>query len=206
MKEKQNKPTEVMARREGLVVQEMPDETLVYDLSRHSAHCLNETAAFVWNHCDGGTKPAKIAALMTKKWRKPVSEDVVWLALKQLRRANLLDDPPVSHVQKMDASRRAAVLKLGLAAALPIVTSIVSPTAAQAATLIAEVCLSCISRGEGQFFPLDCLTTCKDVKGTCYQNSGCGNGQGVSCITCLECAQQAVGAPIKSWESPGDLC
>lgn len=36
-----------LARSEGLVIQEMPDEVLVYDLETNKAHCLNETAAFV---------------------------------------------------------------------------------------------------------------------------------------------------------------
>lgn len=206
---KQKKHSEVMARREGLVVQEMEDETLVYDLERHSAHCLNETAAFIWNHCDGETKPAKIAALMTKKWRKPVDEDVVWLAMKQLRRANLLDAPPVAHAKRIDASRRAAIQKLGLAAALsvPLVTSIVSPTAAAAASVPVQ-CIDCISRGQGQFFPALCTGLCKDVSGTCYENSGCGSGQALpECMTCFDCAtaSQAVGSTIKSWERPGTL-
>ena len=42
-----------VARQEGLVIQEMPDEVLVFDLKTNKAHCLNETAAFVWKACDG---------------------------------------------------------------------------------------------------------------------------------------------------------
>lgn len=191
------------------MVQEMPGEVLVYDLSSHSAHCLNETAAFVWNHCDGSTKPAKIAALMSKKWQKQVSEDVVWHALKHLRKANLLTEPQAWQADRMDSSRRAAVRKLALATAIavPMVTSIVSPTAAAAAS-VPPVCLTCISRGEGQFFPSACTEECKDVHGTCYDNSGCGAGQAFpTCITCLACAAAAVvnGGTAKSWKHPGSL-
>ena len=39
-------PLNPIARSNGLVVQEMPDEVLVYDLDSNKAHCLNETAAF----------------------------------------------------------------------------------------------------------------------------------------------------------------
>lgn len=206
---KLNKHTEVTARREGLVVQEMPDETLVYDLNRHSAHCLNETAAFVWNHCDGGTHPAEIAEMMSKKWRKKVSEDLVWLALKQLKRANLLENPPARHAGKIDASRRAAVQKLGLAAALslPVVTSIVSPTAAASAS-VPVVCLGCIDRGFGNPFTEVCTGTCGDYFGTCYKNSGCGAGQEQGCITCKACNQLSIDNPnqAKSWKSPGGAC
>ena len=40
-------------RRSGLVVQERPDEVLVYDLNTNKAHCLNESAAVVFHACDG---------------------------------------------------------------------------------------------------------------------------------------------------------
>ncbi len=30
-----------MSRRDELVVRELPDEVLVYDLRQHKAHCLN---------------------------------------------------------------------------------------------------------------------------------------------------------------------
>ena len=37
------------ARQEQLTVRELPDETVVYDLARHKAHCLNPTAALIWS-------------------------------------------------------------------------------------------------------------------------------------------------------------
>ena len=42
------------ARQDELVVEELQDETLVYDLKRHKARCLNRTAALVWS---GGAWP-----------------------------------------------------------------------------------------------------------------------------------------------------
>ncbi len=41
------------ARKEGLLIQELPEEVLVFDLSTAKAHCLNHTAALVWRRCDG---------------------------------------------------------------------------------------------------------------------------------------------------------
>ena len=52
------------ARREDIVVQELPDETLVYDLKRHKALCLNRAAGLVWKHCDGRTSVAEMAVLL----------------------------------------------------------------------------------------------------------------------------------------------
>lgn len=41
------------SRSENIIVQEIGDETLVYDVSSREAHCLNRTAAMVWRACDG---------------------------------------------------------------------------------------------------------------------------------------------------------
>jgi hypothetical protein len=50
------------ARTEGLVINDLTDEVLVYDLKRDQAHCLNHTAAAVWKLCDGQRTAAQIAA------------------------------------------------------------------------------------------------------------------------------------------------
>src|SRR5215813_1471644 len=59
------------AREEGLIVQEMADEVLVYDQKRHRAHCLNETAALVWRALDGKSTAAEVAARVVASVRAP---------------------------------------------------------------------------------------------------------------------------------------
>src|SRR5262244_702555 len=81
-----------LARIEEIVVQELPDEVLVYDLRQNKAHCLNRTAAFVWNRCDGHSTPDEIAEMMEKEWNSPVSVDAVWFALNKLSKADLLQE------------------------------------------------------------------------------------------------------------------
>ena len=49
------------ARSEGIISKEVGGELLVYDCDRDQAHCLNETAAAVWNLCDGGTSLLEIS-------------------------------------------------------------------------------------------------------------------------------------------------
>lgn len=123
------------ARKDGLVVEELPDELLVYDLDRHKAHCLNETAALIWKRCDGRTTVAAMARAVAGELKAPVGEEVVRFALDQLDRSCLLEGwAPRSERGKL--SRREAMRRLGLAAALavPVVTSIVAPTAADAVT------------------------------------------------------------------------
>ena len=131
MKEKAPKP---IARKQGLVIQELPDEVLVYDLDRDRAHCLNATAAFVWQRCDGKNTTAQIARTLGRQFDCAVDEKIVWLALDQLGKNHLLDRQPAPPPALLGMSRRAMVRALGLAAiiAVPVVTSIVAPTPTQA--------------------------------------------------------------------------
>ena len=152
------------ARTEQLVVKELGDETLVYDETNHEAHCLNKTAAFVWRHCDGRTSVQKITRLLTKEMNTPVSEQLVWFALSQLEKSQLLEKnfSRPSHVGQI--SRRELMRRLGVAAAvaLPLVTSIVAPTTAEAAS-------GCASGGQpcGGANPPCCLGL-HCIAGTCF--------------------------------------
>jgi len=119
------------AREDGLVVQELEDETLVYDLLNHKAHCLNRAARAVWRLCDGTRDEAALARLLAKELAGDADEDVVRLALGDLERARLLREPLRAGPR---VSRRRLIQRLGQSIALPLVVSIVSPTAAQAAT------------------------------------------------------------------------
>lgn len=135
MKEK-NEQVLPRMRKNGLVIQALADEVLVYDRDRNRAHCLNQTAATVWEHCDGKTTPAEMAELMAMGLDAPVAEQIVWLGLDQLRKATLLEEPfKLSSSPVAAISRREAIRRVGLvaAAALPVVTSIIAPKAAQAA-------------------------------------------------------------------------
>jgi len=125
-----------IARKQGLVIQELPDEVLVYDLDRDRAHCLNPTAAFVWQRCDGKHTTAQIARTLGQQFDCAVDEKIVWLALDQLGKNHLLDRQPAPPPALMGMNRRTMVRALGLAAivAVPVVTSIVAPRPAQAAT------------------------------------------------------------------------
>ncbi len=123
-----------LARQRDLVVQDMPDEVLVYDISSNRAHCLNETSAFVWRSCDGKTSIADIAAMLERSAGAKVSEDLVWLAIDQLNEKSLLDS---GHAMRFEGrSRREALKKIGMASIvlLPVVASLVAPPNAMAST------------------------------------------------------------------------
>jgi hypothetical protein len=121
------------ARRLQLIVQELPDELLVYDSDRYQAHCLNQLAALVWKQCDGQTTPAQMARRVTTVLNTPVTEDAVWYALHQLAEFHLLEDAEAVLTAAASTTRRELMVRLGgLGLALPLVTSIIAPTAAQA--------------------------------------------------------------------------
>lgn len=123
------------SRMDGLVIRELDDETLVYDTERDKAHCLNQTAALVWEQCDGKTTVSQAAQSLQSKLDVPVGADIIWLAVKQLQRFHLVEGSQKSP----SVSRRALVLKYAPAAlALPVIMSISAPTPAQGASCTAQ--------------------------------------------------------------------
>ena len=189
-----------IARNEELVVKELPEEVLVYDLRQHKAHCLNQTAAFIWHHCDGYTTVDEIAKRMEKEWRTPVSEDAVWFALNKLSKADLLEERIALPAAKAALSRRSAVRRLGMGSllAIPVVMSIVSPTAMAQASIPA-VCLSCVKSIKTA---ADC-GACANISGKCYDNAGCGAGQLLNpCTTCATCGNSKGSQQTKSFQAP----
>ena len=118
-------------RRDGLIVESLDGELLVYDTERDRAHSLNAVAAAVWEACDGVRDAKAIAALAG------VTEDAVWRALSQLEERGLLDGELPRRMSGPEYSRRQAVRRIGLigasaAFAAPLVKSIVVPSPADA--------------------------------------------------------------------------
>ena len=122
-----------IARKSGLVVQEVPDEVLVYDLESNKAHCLNNSAALVWRSCDGNNSVSEIAKLVEAQAGGKVTEDFVWLAIDQLSENNLLEQQITPSFEGQ--SRREVIKKIGLASmvAIPVIASLVAPQSALAA-------------------------------------------------------------------------
>ena len=132
-----------VARKQGLVVQEMPDEVLIYDLDTNKAHCLNKTAAFVWKSCDGNKSIAEITKSFESDFGNPVEEDLVWLAIEQLNDKNLLSESLQTNLKGQN--RREVIKKIGFAAvvALPIVASLTAPSSA-----LATASCACVAPGD----------------------------------------------------------
>lgn len=171
--ERENKP---LSRRDNLVVQEVKDEILIYDLDKAKAFCLNKTSALVWQACDGNKSIGEIGESVSRKLKSAVSEDVVWLALEQLKKENLLENGNEIVGRFAGVSRREAIRKIGLgsAVALPIIASLVVPTSTMAQASLLAPGASCTADSQCQ-------------SGRC-RNPGC-NASGASriCRTILEC-------------------
>jgi hypothetical protein len=139
------------ALRDNLVIRELDDETLVYDTERDEAHCLNRTAALVWELCDGKTTPVQATRSLQSKLGADVDSDLVWLAVRQLQKFHLVERAAKSP----SVSRRDLVLKYAPAAlALPVIMSISAPTPAQSA--------SCLQNGA------PCSTNTQCCGGSCF--------------------------------------
>lgn len=124
------------ARREHLLVQDLPDEVLIYDLERHKAYCLNQTAARIWRLCNGRRTVEDLARALEREVGSPVDALFIWPALGQLSRSHLLEkriELPVLN-ERMTRREMARALGFATAALVPLITAVTAPTAAQAAT------------------------------------------------------------------------
>lgn len=161
------RPLLPLARTDALVVKELQDEVLVYDLKRDKAHCLNPTAAAVWKHCDGKLAVADMARLLESDLEKPLDDEVVWLALRQLDKFHLLQERGRLPQAKQGISRRDLIRRIGVSAVLlPAIISITAPTAkAQGSCLPIEA--ECAVNA-------DCCSNCCQPAGG-FGNNICGD-------------------------------
>jgi hypothetical protein len=118
-------------RRQGLIVQDVSGENLVYDADSNVAAALNLPATRVFALCDGTRSVDQIVELLGND-EPAMPADAVKLALAELVDADLIDAPPV----EAGSTRRQLLIKLGAAAAitLPAVELIAAPTAAAASS------------------------------------------------------------------------
>lgn len=93
--------------RAGLLKRTIGDELVVYDSLSHEAHCLNRTAALVFEASDGRRTLAGIAAELAERLEADVPESVVRAALDQLAAVNLLE-PATGVLEPASATTTAA--------------------------------------------------------------------------------------------------
>jgi Coenzyme PQQ synthesis protein D (PqqD) len=178
-----------VARTAGLVVKAVGDEVLVYDLEHHRAHSLNRAAAAMWRACDGTRAEGEIAAHLRDAEALLVTPELVRYGIGELERARLV----LGSGHRGGLTRRDLIRRLGTGAiAVPLVTSIVAPTAAHAQS---STCVpaggQCGGRGDccpalpGLSVicsdPGGICTTCVPLGGQCGGISDCCPDRGLRC-------------------------
>ena len=151
------------SRKKNLVVQDLGKETFIYDLENDKVFSLNETSAFVWNKLDGKTSVADLALEFSGNFDQPANEDLVWLAIDELRKFDLLEKESLPKAMSK-VKRREVIKRIGLASmiALPVISMLIAPTALQAASGGLAACQPCAS-------PSDCA-----APANCKPNLGGG--------------------------------
>jgi hypothetical protein len=121
-----------LAREDGLLVEQVDSETVVYDTYTMQAHCLGPIAAAIFASADGHTSLELLAAHAQDATGETVRLDDVEAALDQLSEARLLDEPDDDRrSSRRQVIRRGATFGAALAGAA-LVTSIHTPVAAAA--------------------------------------------------------------------------
>lgn len=166
----ENRP---VSRTDDLVVQELNNEVLIYDLRENKAFCLNETSALIWRSCDGNHTVDEIGKQLG-------SEDLAWLALSDLKKQKLVDHNIGTPAKFEGMSRREVVKALGVSSmlAIPVIAGLVAPTAAQTASQCGMPC----NTDPGNIGHSGCMAPGPEVCGWC--STGTSGVPGVCESTC----------------------
>jgi hypothetical protein len=160
-----------LARSEELVVEEVGDELLVYDKTTNRAHCLSPIAVKVWRACDGYTSTDVLCTKLD------LDSATIGQVVDELERNSLLEAPPqIGHTRRELTVKTA---KLGVAASVPFIYSVLGPVPMAAATPTVSQCA---------LYSADACDTCGTVCGCCCACSGCtitsGGTSGNGCKIC----------------------
>jgi hypothetical protein len=145
-------PENPKAKQENLLTEEVGGELLIYDVNSNRAHCLNETAAAIWQNCNGRRSIGTLAKQLFPKLEASDGRQLVALGVERLRRRRLLegsgDAAPAMDLSRRDLLRKVAILTAAVGVAVPLVSSVIAPNSSYA--------LSCMPSG----FPCSISTQC----------------------------------------------
>ncbi len=163
-----------IARKENIVVQDTRLEILIYDLATDKAFLLNETSAFVWQSCDGTKEVSEISRALAARSKQTINEEIVWLAIDQLKGNNLMENAEELESKFEGLSRREVIKKIGLGTmiVLPLISTLVAPTALSAASAV------CVTVNNPCTFN-------NSTQSDCCSNLRCDNLPPAICRPCL---------------------
>src|SRR5882757_10407003 len=107
----------------------------LFDHQKQQAYALNTTSALVWRHCDGRTTPEELMELLrqNRNMSRAQAEQLTWLALDELGKANLLEDEVTrAHPLSSKLTRRQMLTTFATAGVALAVVPMVALVATQA--------------------------------------------------------------------------
>lgn len=124
-----------LARKEGLYIERLQEDAVLYDKTTHEAFRLNPAMFTVWAHADGTRTVDDLVHFLGTTSTRALDRDMVLLAIKELVEAKLMSCP-LEAAPALLPSRRNVANKLAMAgfsaSLLPFVSSIVAPLPAMA--------------------------------------------------------------------------
>lgn len=97
-----------LARSQGLLIENVDSEKVIFDEGSKHAHCLTPLAAIVFSRCDGETSPTELARIASGRLGDSVSEDDVQNALAQLQERHLLESQLPTTLSRRDMFHKGA--------------------------------------------------------------------------------------------------
>lgn len=170
--------TKPISLKNNILVMESNKELLLYDLERNKAYCLNEMSWMVWNLCNGENTVEDIRRQISIQLKTQVSEEVIWLALHDLKKEELLSNYREININFNGLNRREVIKKIGFTTmtALPLILAVIAPTAVSAQSLVCQPSTACFCSDAScvQLGPVALLQT------ACV-NSNCSGSGGNNC-------------------------
>jgi len=123
-----------VARKNGIFAENLPEEVVLYDKTHDKVHCLNKTAAAVWENSDGSKTVDELLRVVEAKSGAPADRKLVLQALEELEEAGLMEAGSGIVSEAGLPSRREAVGKMVMAGSALVATIVAAAPKAHASS------------------------------------------------------------------------
>jgi GAF domain-containing protein len=121
-----------LARKSGIFAENLPEEVVLYDKTHDKVHCLNKTAAAVWENSDGSKTVDELTQVVEAKSGVPADRELVLQAVEELDEAGLMEVGSAVVAATGLPSRREAVGKMVMAGSALVATIVAAAPKAHA--------------------------------------------------------------------------
>jgi hypothetical protein len=138
------------------IVQALPDgSTAIFEVATKNVYSLNPSAAAAWEACASPTTLSRLAAEMSRRLNKPVTEDLAHEAVSELVAVGLVSATPA---ERLGTSRR-TMLKQVAGVALPVVLVLTGAEQRAHAQTVSTPITPTTTAGPGTTSPVGPTTT-----------------------------------------------